>query len=197
MSKGDITRQRIIAETAGLFNSHGFSGTPLSEITRATGMKKGGIYNHFSSKAEMRAAAFQYAVEHLVAAVEERIKSQTDTVGRLGAVIEFYRHYALDPVVEGGCPLLNAIVDADNRDAEFRDQVHVAVGELTRRLSFVLKTGIRNRELKKDIDPDREAVFILASIEGGIAICRSARDQTMMDTVADHLHRYIRQQLME
>lgn len=196
MRKGQRTKRRIIADTAGLFNSHGYFGTPLSEITRVTGVEKGGIYNHFSTKAEMHAAAFRYAVERLIAALEERISSETDAVGRLRAIIEFYRHYALNPLIEGGCPLLNAIVDADNRDPFFQKEVHAAVLELTRRLSFVLKTGIRKGELRRDTDPDRVAVFILASIEGGIAICRSSKDQAKMDAVADHLHQYIDNQLV-
>lgn len=50
MSKGEKTRQRIVAEAATLFNERGFEGGSLTDLMDATGLEKGGIYRHFSSK---------------------------------------------------------------------------------------------------------------------------------------------------
>src|SRR5260221_13016116 len=61
MPKGQKTRARIIAEAASLFNQRGFEGGSLSELMEATGLEKGGIYRHFSSKEELAAEAFDYA----------------------------------------------------------------------------------------------------------------------------------------
>ena len=61
MSKGEETRQRIVAQAAAMFNQHGFDGSSLSELMKATGLEKGGIYRHFSNKEELAAEAFDYA----------------------------------------------------------------------------------------------------------------------------------------
>ena len=61
MPKGKETRARIIAEAASLFNQRGFEGGSLSQLMEATGLEKGGIYRHFSSKEELAAEAFDYA----------------------------------------------------------------------------------------------------------------------------------------
>jgi len=61
MSKGQRTRERIVAEAASLFNQRGFDGSSMSELMEATGLEKGGIYRHFSSKEELAAEAFDYA----------------------------------------------------------------------------------------------------------------------------------------
>jgi len=42
-------------------SSFTFTGIPKSELMEATGLKKGGIYRHFSSKEELAAEAFDYA----------------------------------------------------------------------------------------------------------------------------------------
>ena len=63
MNKAQITRQRIIEQAAKLFNRQGFSGVSMSELMIATGLKKGGIYNHFASKDELAIAAFRYSVK--------------------------------------------------------------------------------------------------------------------------------------
>ncbi len=61
MSKGEATRQRIIALAAPLFNQHGYNGCSLNDIMEATGLEKGGIYRHFESKEELAAEAFDFA----------------------------------------------------------------------------------------------------------------------------------------
>ena len=53
MRKGEQTRQQIIRKAAPIFNQRGYSGAALSDLMRATGLKKGGIYRHFESKQEL------------------------------------------------------------------------------------------------------------------------------------------------
>src|ERR1700732_766746 len=59
--KGDETRQEIIHKAAPIFNRKGYSGAALSDLMRATGLKKGGIYRHFESKQELAVDAFAHA----------------------------------------------------------------------------------------------------------------------------------------
>ena len=64
--KGEQTRQRIVERAAPVFNQRGYAGTSLAELIAATGLEKGGIYNHFASKDELALAAFDHAVSLLV-----------------------------------------------------------------------------------------------------------------------------------
>ncbi len=66
MRKGEQTRQEIIREAAPIFNQHGYEGAALSDLMKATGLEKGGIYRHFESKQQLAAEAFDYAwdLEH-------------------------------------------------------------------------------------------------------------------------------------
>ena len=43
--KGAQTRQRIVELAAPVFNRQGYVGASMRDITTATGMEKGGIYN--------------------------------------------------------------------------------------------------------------------------------------------------------
>ena len=53
MTKGEQTRRKIVAAAAPIFNQHGYEGSSLADLMEATGLKKGGIYRHFSSKEEL------------------------------------------------------------------------------------------------------------------------------------------------
>jgi TetR/AcrR family transcriptional repressor of nem operon len=63
MTKGEQTRRRIVEAAAPIFNKRGYEAASLSELMAATGLKKGGIYRHFSSKEEPAAEVFDYTWE--------------------------------------------------------------------------------------------------------------------------------------
>ena len=58
MRKGEQTRQDIIHKAAPIFHQKGYDGAVLSDLMRATGLEKGGIYRHFESKEELAGDAF-------------------------------------------------------------------------------------------------------------------------------------------
>ena len=63
MTKGEQTRRKIVEAAAPIFNQRGYEGSSLNDLMEATGLKKGGIYRHFTSKEELAAEAFDYTWE--------------------------------------------------------------------------------------------------------------------------------------
>ena len=62
MSKGSNTKREILAQTVGLFNKYGYEGVSMAQVMTATGLKKGGIYNHFESKEQLAFDVFDFAI---------------------------------------------------------------------------------------------------------------------------------------
>ncbi|MBD3223122.1 MAG: TetR family transcriptional regulator [Caldithrix sp.] len=195
MSKGETTREHIIAQAAALFNSRGFAGAPLSELMKITGLQKGGIYNHFNNKEEILIAAFRYSVKVLLQKVQNVTAHEKTPRGMLKAIIEFYRDYPLNPVIKGGCPILNAMVDSDNTNPVLRKHVQAAIEELIRRLQVIVAAAIHKGEFKKDVDAREAAIIIFTTIEGGVALSRNYEDNHFMETMIDFLHQYVDQTL--
>jgi TetR/AcrR family transcriptional repressor of nem operon len=46
-----------------LFNTRGVAGASIADVSLATGLEKGGVYNHFETKEALALAAFDYAAE--------------------------------------------------------------------------------------------------------------------------------------
>ncbi len=63
------TRRRILEEAYRLFVEHGYHGTSLSRLMEATGLSKGAIYHHFSSKEAIFVAVLAWKVEELLEAL--------------------------------------------------------------------------------------------------------------------------------
>ena len=86
MSKGEQTREMILARAAQLFSQRGYFGSSLADLMQATGLEKGGIYNHFSSKEQLALEAFDYAFTLL----QQRIR-RTLSGNRADIVINFHK----------------------------------------------------------------------------------------------------------
>jgi AcrR family transcriptional regulator len=58
LSKGEVTRQRIVAAAYQLFLEQGYHGTSMRQIAERGGLTMGGVYNHFSGKESIWEAVF-------------------------------------------------------------------------------------------------------------------------------------------
>jgi len=101
MRKGELTRERIVAEAAPIFNRQGFAGSSMQDVMEATGLEKGGLYRHFRSKEELAAESFRYALA-------QAVKLRTDKVDRSHGVVEHLqsivkRFVETPSAVPGGC----------------------------------------------------------------------------------------------
>src|SRR5580704_13485841 len=87
MGKGELTRQRIVTLAAPIFNQKGYAGTALSDLMRATGLEKGGIYRHFESKQELAEDAFDHAWKVAMDTRFEGTQAIPNVVDRLQQIV--------------------------------------------------------------------------------------------------------------
>ena len=117
MRKGEQTRREIIRKAAPIFNQKGYEGAALSDLMRATGLEKGGIYRHFASKQELAGKAFDHAWKIAMDTRFEGTREIPNTVDRLKQIVRNFRERRAG-LVPGDCPLLNAAIDSSNRTAD-------------------------------------------------------------------------------
>jgi len=185
--KGQLTREHIIAKAAVIFNTKGFAAASMTDVMHATGLQKGGLYNHFETKEELLLTAFDYALQQVTVAVLRVIKQEQTSTKKLTALITFFRHYALDPIIEGGCPVLNGMVEADNVNPALQIRVQQAQQDLIAAVSRVIENGKRYGEFKPTTNAEESAIVMIAMLEGAIGLTRTARNQQLMDVVCDQL----------
>ena len=192
MSKGEETRQRIIAAAAPLFNKQGYAGCALKDIMEATGLEKGGIYRHFESKEELAAEAFDYAWTMASAFRREGMDEIPDQVDRLKHYISAFARRSAIP---GGCPILNTGTDSDDGNPVLRDRVQKAMRNWQRMLQKTLNEGIAAGTVRFDIDVDKASRLIIATLEGGMLISRIERNDQAIKDAMSHLDEYLENQV--
>jgi TetR/AcrR family transcriptional repressor of nem operon len=181
MRKGDRTRQAILEHSAALFNQHGFAGTSLSDVMRATGLEKGGIYRHFVSKDELALEAFDHAYGQLRRHYLHALRGKRNAIDRLNALVRVFGSLAEGAPLAGGCPIMNTAIDSDDTHPELLLRARSAMDEWMTLLCSILQAGISKGEIRPGTDPDDYAAQIIARLEGSLMLSRLFDDSAFID----------------
>ncbi len=190
MRKGEQTRQEIIRKAAPIFNQRGYDGAALSDLMRATGLEKGGIYRHFDSKQQLAGEAFDYAWKLAIDTRFEGTQDIPDTVDRLRLFVRNFRDRRAG-LVPGGCPLLNTAIDSDDGNPQLRKKVRQALDYWLNRLQSIAEEGKQRGEIHSAIDSAELAMLIVSSLEGGLMVSRLQRKDDALDSACRHLEKYL------
>lgn len=191
MSKGEQTREAILEKAVELFNAHGFSGVSLTDIMQATGLQKGGIYNHFTSKEELALEAFDYAFNRISELMGQAIKGKRDPLDRLIAIIEFYQHYFESPPFKGGCILFNTAVENDDSNPALCERARHAMSLWQELIIRTVQRGINQGEMRREINPELVATLIISTLEGSFILTKLHGDPVYIRRAVDHLLAYV------
>ena len=189
MRKGEQTRQDIIRKAAPIFNQKGYDGAALSDLMRATGLEKGGIYRHFASKEELAAEAFDYTWEAAWNARLLHVDEKANGIEKLKQLIaNFVEHRS---PVAGGCPVLNTAIDADDGNPVLRARVAKALRSWVSRLQVIIEQAQERGETLRGVDSKAVATLIVASLEGALMMSRIQRNDEALRRVQSHLNGYL------
>jgi len=190
MRKGERTKQEIIRKAAPIFNEKGYDGAALSDLMRATGLEKGGIYRHFDSKEQLAAEAFDYAWKVALDTRFEGTQEISNTVDRLKRIVLNFRDQR-SGLVPGGCPLLNTAIDSDDGNTKLRAKALAALRSWLKRLQSVIEEGKQRGEILRGVDSSELGTLIISTLEGSLMVSHLRRKDDVRDLASRHLVEYL------
>lgn len=183
-TKGEATRERILAAAMELINRKGFHHTSISDILAAGEIKKGNLYFHFSSKEELGLALVAKAKTDYLAYLAGSLKSSTP-LGQVGdvlmAVYKLHRHRRF----MGGCIFGNIALEMSDDNPLFAAAIRAVFDEWISLLSRLLAQAQDSDELGRGIQPEATARHIVASLEGAIMMARLTKQE---DEILNCIH---------
>jgi TetR/AcrR family transcriptional regulator, transcriptional repressor for nem operon len=191
MTKGERTRESILAKSAAVFNQHGYAASSLSELMLATGLEKGGIYNHFASKEQLALEAFDYAVGLIENRYKTALEQQQTAIARLNAVMDVFLEFIHNPVLPGGCPVLNAAIESDDSNENLRQRTRLVLTGWKTRIQGIIEMGIAKGELQAGTDAAKLSTVMLATLEGAVMMSKVCRDASHMRQAASFLEDHL------
>ncbi|MFC3885940.1 TetR/AcrR family transcriptional regulator [Bacillus songklensis] len=192
MGKGLDTRNMIIRKSAVIFNQQGYTGASMSDIMKATGLEKGGIYRHFKNKDELAVEAFDYAVDVLRKTFRSAAFGKKTAEEKLISVLSVYSNIAEEPPLSGGCPLLNTSVDTDDTHEVLNGKAREAMNEWLKFLELILEEGIQSGEFRPDIDIKEVSIFLTSAFEGSIMLGKLYDKSLYVQKYLNQLHQYVK-----
>ena len=185
------TRQFIIEAVAPIFNKKGYAATSIADLTKATGLTKGGIYGNFANKDEVALACFQYNSSLIADNIVKDVKAQKTYKGKLRAVPAVYRRLYDRVKNNGGCPLVNTAAEAEEMLPELRQMASQMINTWRGTLVHIVSRGQAGGEFDSGVKPGDFAQVIISLIEGGGIMAKATGDDAFFLSALDQVDRLI------
>jgi len=195
-SKAEQTTEFIVHKVAPIFNKHGYSGTSMSDLTKATGLTKGAIYGNFRNKEELAFVAFKYNVTRVVDAIKDELSQIASPLQQLFGLTNFYRRYRAYTIEFGGCPIVNIGVDANHENHEMLARVQEVIEKLKGYITKMIVKGIEEGEIKKSINPEKYGRYFFTLIEGAVFMTVTMNDDSYLQEMMNRIDETIQTELV-
>jgi len=193
MRDADATIERILESSSILFNTQGYKATSISDITELTGLTKGAIYRHFENKHELERKALTHLANKMDEKIRDVIKAQPTAPKKMKAMFNFFNSYITERYIEGGCPLLNVAIEADDTNPSLREGALAILNNLRDSIIRILENGVKYGQLKPDVDKEYYATIIIAALEGAIMMSKVRGDNEDIRKIIKHLESFVKE----
>jgi len=191
MSKAKRTKWYIIEKTAEIFNKKGFTGTSMSDMTKATDLTKGSIYGNFANKEEVAITAFNHNYQNLIKRFSSNLNKESTSKGKLLAFLSTYEEAFDDIIDQGGCPILNNAVDTDDTNSNLSILSAKAFTDWNSNIQTIINIGKAKKEIYSAVDSEYYADLFVSMIEGGLLLAKSTGEKRYFDHNIQHLRTII------
>jgi len=184
-SKTEKTRAHIIATTAPIFNKKGYAGTSITDITKATKLTSGSIYGNFANKEEVALAAFDYNLECFRRIVQNEVDKCSSTKDKFLMYIKAYHSSSNLKFPEGGCPMQNALTDADDTFEPLRKKAADGIKKWKNDLVTIINQGIAEGVFNPETRSEKIALHIIALSEFGFLMYSVSKEVKQCDQMLE------------
>ena len=169
------TRERLLQAAFREIHRSGFQSAGIDTILAATNVTKGALYYHFESK-----EALGYAVveEKIATLTRDRwlhpMQSEGEAIDILIGIVQRIPSRPQD--VRVSCPLLNLAQEMSSLDEQFRKRLERIFLAWQEGVATLLRKGQSQGTVRRDLNPDETASFLVAMVEGNASLAKNAQD---------------------
>ena len=126
----------------------------------------------------------------------EAVKTKSNALDRLQALVSVYLVYVETPPIVGGCPILNTAIEVDDLDSPLRDRTLAAINDWRGLIIRIIQKGIKKGEIPATVEPDTVTTIIICTIEGAIMMSGLEKNPLHLRRAIAHLQNYIQTSLV-
>lgn len=189
---GERTRGEIVESALQLFSAKGFHNTSINDLLDETGLTKGGLYGHFSSKEEVFEAAHARASEIWRGIVFPGVMDISDPLERIMKVVERdMLDYLGGGVFRGGCFFLNLLVELSTQSPEMAARIDRGIGGFGKVIERWLQEAREKGLLREGVEVAEVAGFIITAVNGAAALYAAKKERALLVSTVRQIGLYL------
>jgi TetR/AcrR family transcriptional regulator, transcriptional repressor for nem operon len=184
------TRRNLLQAAFEEIHKNGFRGTDLESILDRAGVTKGALYHYFESKEDLGYAVLDEVIAEI--GREKWLLPLEKAENPIDVLTAIFLGSSTKPEhIRGGCPVNNLVLEMSPLDEGFRMRLAKQFDDWREAIAGALSRGQQKGLVRKDLDPDETAMFLMATYEGFISLAKNSQEaetmQSGMRTIAKYL----------
>lgn len=174
------TKQRILEAASKMFVEKGFAKTSMTDIVKASGVSKGGIYWHFNSKDSIIGAIFEQVFQEQKAFIELVSQYEDTAIKRLRHLGKLIKDSYAE-VHQANSPSALDLYTLASRQPHLMQQITSYFTEYQGLLARLIEDGMHSGEFN-EVNAEQAAFILMSTIEGMFML------RPMIDDKAPHIN---------
>ena len=169
------TRERLLQAAFREVHRSGFQSAGIDTILAATNVTKGALYHHFDSKEALGYAIVEEVIAKIVR--DGWLRPLLSDGQSIDILIGIVRRIPVRPEdIRVGCPLLNLAQEMSPLDEQFRKRLERIFLAWQEGVATLLRKGQSEGTVRRNLNPDEAASFLVATVEGYATLAKNAQD---------------------
>jgi AcrR family transcriptional regulator len=169
------TRERLLRAAFQEVRRTGFRNAGINTILAATNVTKGALYHHFGSKEALGYAIVDEVIAELVH--NRWLRPMLSDGHPIDTLIGIVQRLPVRPEdIRQSCPLLNLAQEMSPLDEKFRKRLERIFLAWQEGIAALVRRGQSQGTVRRDLNPDETASFLVAMVEGYASLAKNAQD---------------------
>lgn len=196
-TKGERTREHIMATAESIILSRGYSGTSIEEIIGEAGITKGGFFYHFDGKSDLAKNLINRYLKNDTAFfvdLADRARSLTeDPLQQLLLYLKLMAEAMEDlPGTHPGCLVASFAYESEQFDKNIRELMVQGAMSWREMFTELFERVVEKYPMKVEMPLEELADMLTSTIEGGILMSKVFDDQSALPKQILQYRNYVR-----
>jgi TetR/AcrR family transcriptional regulator, transcriptional repressor for nem operon len=185
------TRERLLQSAFREVHRSGFQSAGIDTILAATNVTKGALYYHFESKEALGYAIVEEVIAKIVR--DGWLRPLLSHGQPIDILIGIVRRLPARPEdIRAGCPLLNLSQEMSPLDEQFRKRLERIFLSWQEGVATLLRKGQSQGSVRRNLNPDEAASFLVAMVEGYASLAKNAQDAAVWEVGIRNIVKWLR-----